>query len=281
MARIRTIKPKHVEDKGLATISMQAHLLWILSWCYSDDEGIFENDPLLIKSQLFPRRTDVRVEQISQWLDQLEMARFIIPFTYNGDSYYIHRTFKTHQKIDKPQASKIPESEIRRVFAECSENGRYSKGEESNVKEGIISPSGEDIVSMYKSLEKNKKSIWDFIKNKGPDFIEPYMDIWNVFAAENKMAEVKTLNTKRKNKFKVRIKEKPFDFLGILKKAGQSEFLLRGKWFGFDWIIENDTNYLKILEGNFDKKEKSNYNEKNRTGSGVRISGIENYSESL
>jgi hypothetical protein len=28
-----------------------------------------------------------------------------------------------------------------------------------------------------------------------------------------------------------------------------------GKWFGFDWIIENNSNYIKVLEGNYDKKE--------------------------
>jgi hypothetical protein len=142
MPRIRTIKPTHVSDKQLTKVSLQAHLLWVLSWCFSDDEGVFENDPLLLKSNLFPRRTDIRVEQIEQWLGQLVKARFIIPFEYKNESYFLHRTFKTHQKIDRPQGSKIDPTTIRRILDEQStisseSSALYSivedsKGEESN-----------------------------------------------------------------------------------------------------------------------------------------------------
>lgn len=255
MARIRTVKPNHVNDKKLPEVSLQAHLLWLLSWCFSDDEGVLEYDPLLIKSQIFPRRTDIRVEQISQWIDQLIKARFIIPFTYNGESYLLHRTFKTHQKIDRPQPSKIPSDIIRRTIDEHSENVQPCIVKESKVKEGISNaPDGSDIASLYKNLDKNKKAIYDFIKKHSPDFIEPYVDLWNHFAQEKEMSAVKTISAARKNKFKIRFKESAFNFCDILKKAGQSEFLLtKGKWFGFDWIIDNDTNYLKILEGNYDK----------------------------
>jgi hypothetical protein len=120
MARIRTIKPIHWNDKELPKISLPAHLLWIASWNFSDDDGVFESDPLLIKSQVFPRRTDIRMEQISQWLDQLVKARFIIPFCYEGEGYYWSRTFKTHQKIDKRQPSKIPSEYLRKVHADWS-----------------------------------------------------------------------------------------------------------------------------------------------------------------
>lgn len=122
MARIRTVKPTHWQDKELSKISLPAHLLWIGSWNFSDDKGIFESDPLFLKAQIFPRRTDIRIDQVSQWLDQLVKARFIIPFTYNGESYYITRTFEAHQRIDKPQASKIPDEIIFKVFQEHSTN---------------------------------------------------------------------------------------------------------------------------------------------------------------
>ena len=112
MARIRTIKPEHWNDKKLAEISLPAHLLWIALWNFSDDEGIIEADLNLIRSQVFPRRTDIRTEQVEQWIGQLVKARFVIPFTYNGEGYLKHRTFKTHQKIDKPKASKIPKQLI-------------------------------------------------------------------------------------------------------------------------------------------------------------------------
>lgn len=122
MARIRTVKPQHWNDKQLTQISLPAHLLWIGMWNFSDDEGIIEADPIFIRSQVFPRRTDIRIEQVSQWLDQLVKARFLVPFEYKNESYYVSRTFSTHQKIDKPQPSKIPSGIIRGILDECSTN---------------------------------------------------------------------------------------------------------------------------------------------------------------
>jgi hypothetical protein len=122
MARIRTVKPEHWSDKGLTQISLPAHLLWIGTWSFSDDEGVFENDPILIKSNIFPRRTDVRVEQIAQWLDQLIKARYIIPFVFENVSYFIHRTFKAHQRIDRPTPSKVPSVLINKILYESSTN---------------------------------------------------------------------------------------------------------------------------------------------------------------
>lgn len=143
MARIRTIKPQHWSDKELSKICLHAHLLWIGLWNFSDDEGVFENDHLLIRSQIFPRRTDVRMEQVSQWIDQLVTARFIVPFTHDGIGYYLHRTFKTHQKIDRPQPSKIPADVIRRIIAEHSTNDRPCIVEEGISKGGERAPPGE------------------------------------------------------------------------------------------------------------------------------------------
>lgn len=157
MPRIRTIKPTHVSDKELAGITLQAHLLWVLSWCFSDDEGIFENDPLLIKSQVFPRRTDVRVTDVSQWLDQLVKARFIIPFDHDGIGYYIHRTFKTHQKIDRPQESKVPFELIRRILDESSTNDRPCIVVDSKVMERSV-PRARDPGGNKVLLKKSPKN---------------------------------------------------------------------------------------------------------------------------
>lgn len=163
MARIRTVKPQHVTDKELPNISLQAHLLWVLSWCFSDDDGVFENDPLLIKSTIFPRRTDVRTEHVEQWLGQLVKARFIVPFTHNGIGYYIHRTFKVHQKIDKPTPSSVPEEVIRRTLSEHSTTDRlpvvsveYSKVVESKgeVVESTVVPTAPRTSEEFEKFEK-------------------------------------------------------------------------------------------------------------------------------
>lgn len=121
MARIRSIKPGHCSDRELPNISFGAHLMWVLNWCFSDDLGVFENDPTLIKSNVFPRRKDVKEAHVELWLKNLSDHHFIISFEYKGSNYFINRTFEKHQKIDKPQPSNIPKDVIRRVIDEYSD----------------------------------------------------------------------------------------------------------------------------------------------------------------
>jgi hypothetical protein len=276
MARIRTIKPQHVTDKELPNISLQAHLFWLLSWCFSDDDGVLENDPLLLKSQIFPRRNDIRVEQISQWIDQLTKARFMIPFSYNGEGYLLQRTFNVHQKIDRPQPSKIPSEIIektRRTFDEHSTNDRPCIVEDSNSKvkgraNALVAASPDISASLqidYKKLiesvtGKELKDIWlslrDFIIKNKPGFIEPYVDAWNVFGPKLGLSKVDSISDSRRKKFRTRIKEDAFDFIKILEKIKKSAYLKgdnnAGWKVSFDWVLENDKNYLKILEGNYE-----------------------------
>jgi hypothetical protein len=138
MARIRTIKPQHVNDKKLTEISLQAHLFWVLSWCFSDDEGVMENDPILLKSQIFPRRTDIKTEQVEKWINELIKVKYVIAFQHNGENYLLHRTFRIHQKIDRPQPSKIPAETIRRIIDECSTNDQPCIVKDSIVEESSI-----------------------------------------------------------------------------------------------------------------------------------------------
>jgi hypothetical protein len=177
MARIRTIKPNHVNDKELAKITLGAHLMWILSWCFSDDEGVIENDPILLKSQLFPRRTDVRVEQVEQWIDQLVKARYMIPFTHKGESYLLQRTFSTHQKIDRKQPSKIDSTTIRLLLDDSSETQQpcivkesiveESKGEEKKPDKPdpiiVEYPFSINFLNFWKNWKNYKKSQFKFI----------------------------------------------------------------------------------------------------------------------
>lgn len=106
---------------------------------------------------------------------------------------------------------------------------------------------------------KERKDIWvsirDFIVNNKPGFIDPYVDAWNVFAPTCKLATVEAISESRKKKFKTRIQEESFDFLKILEKIKCSPHLKgdnNGGWkVTFDWIFENDKNYVKIIEGNY------------------------------
>ncbi|WP_157308783.1 DUF4373 domain-containing protein [Chitinophaga tropicalis] len=119
---------------------------------------------------------------------------------------------------------------------------------------------GKDLQKEYEQLEKTKEDIFHFIRQYHPEFIQPYADFWNFFASKHSLPKITAISKKRKQHFSVRIKEKDFDFPNILRKAKTSDFLLTGSWFGFDWLIKNDSNYLKVLEGNYDNKKTEGQN---------------------
>lgn len=176
MPRIRSIKPQHWEDKFLPKISIGAHLLWIGMWNFSDDKGIIERDYHLIKSYVFPRRKDIKPLHVEKWIKELIKFKFVIPFEHEDIQYVIHRTFDVHQKIDKPQKSKINDDVIKKVFDDCSANGCGIKEEQSSNdsrkerrgEEGI----GEEKDSGFndkKFLVPEMQQIW---KKHKPDYPE-------------------------------------------------------------------------------------------------------------
>lgn len=99
-----------------------------------------------------------------------------------------------------------------------------------------------------------KTMLAQFISEKKPRFIEPFTDLWNVSVQAYKLSQVETISESRIKKFKNRIREPAFDFLKILQEIRQSDYL-QGKTNGWkvdwDWIFENDDNYVKIIEGRY------------------------------
>lgn len=148
----------------------------------------------------------------------------------------------------KVEKSKGDKSKLIRANALGDGAGRNLKNEyEKNIVPNLA---GKSITEAW-VLVKN------FIVENKPDFIEPYAQLWNLFVASPKMksyelSDLKDISDGRRKKFKTRLGEHSFDFIKILSKI-QSNANLKGdnktRWrVKFDYIIENDTNYLKILE---------------------------------
>lgn len=103
---------------------------------------------------------------------------------------------------------------------------------------------------------KNKNKLVDKVSDK--DFSH-YVDAWNKLADKHELTKVIKLTDNRKIKLNTRINEtQNFEklFLEILKRIQKSKFLLGENdknWkVSFDWIIIDDHNYLKVLEGKYE-----------------------------
>lgn len=112
MARIRTIKPSFWEDEKIAKLSMPCRLFYIGTWNLADDLGVIRGNPALLKSAIFPYDDNLRVSEVQRWIDALVNARMLIPISHKHESYYVIRTFRSHQKLDPRYPNYIIQKEV-------------------------------------------------------------------------------------------------------------------------------------------------------------------------
>jgi len=110
------------------------------------------------------------------------------------------------------------------------------------------------------------------IVNKKED-INNVVKIWNDFAEKNKLSKVAKLTDKRTKKLSKRLEDESFNLDNIFTRILESDFLLgkTSSWkVDFDFIIENETNFIKILEGKYTGKTKDGIYAKHITDDKLR-----------
>lgn len=106
MARIRTIKPEFWQDEDIALLDPRTQLLAIGLLNQSDDEGFFKAHPQLIKSSIFPFSDNSL--NVHGMLTELSNIGYLTLYKgVDGKAYGIVNNFTKHQKVNRPQASKI------------------------------------------------------------------------------------------------------------------------------------------------------------------------------
>lgn len=120
--------------------------------------------------------------------------------------------------------------------------------------------------TLYNVVKDNIKEKKDKIS---PSVSFDFFKTWNDFAKKHSLAQINALTKGRKDKLNARLKESSFDFKKILEVLSVQDFAI-GKVPGtdgrfwkvdFDWIIKNDTNYVKILEEKYRNTGKSDKHE--------------------
>ena len=90
-----------------------------------------------------------------------------------------------------------------------------------------------------------------------------FMHEWNGFAFENSLNKISSLSERRKKRLEARLKNGDFKklFEEALEQIKKSKYLLgeKGWKVSFDWLIKNDENILKVVEGNYQDKQQKNY----------------------
>ena len=249
MARKRMIDPNIWESEDFSKLSTLAKLVFIGMFSNADDEGRGKAKPVYLKSKIFPYNEEIRIIDIDKTLSEISSYMSVTFYSCNENEYYVFDNWAKWQKIDRPTISIIPALDddsmiIRRVFDESSTNVRRALV--PNIKE--------------------KKRIEDKgnIREGEEDVVIPKTDALEIFKAYNNICkdnpEAKILTDSRRVKINARLKEVVFrdNYKKIFEIVSQTDFL-KGvndrQWKAdFDWLIENDKNYVKVLEGKYATK---------------------------
>lgn len=122
MARIRSVKPELRTSHTVSPWPREVRYAWVLLWGYLDDHGRGVDDPLLIKSDLFPRDRDVTEKKMDTWLDLMSDGKEAPLCRYEVDGRrFIHAVkWKDHQKVYHPKESRLPYCPIHEPFGYSS-----------------------------------------------------------------------------------------------------------------------------------------------------------------
>ena len=110
MARIRTIKPEFFTSLTIADLPLSARLTFIGLWTHVDDDGRCVDEPRLVRAAVWPL-DDLRAADVEADLRLLHDASLIVRYEAGGRRYLAVRSWREHQRIDKPRPSKLPAPE--------------------------------------------------------------------------------------------------------------------------------------------------------------------------
>jgi hypothetical protein len=196
--RIRSVKPEFWKSESNGKLSHSARLLFIGLFNHADDEGVFRAAPALIRAEIFPY-DDITLEGITVLLRELSgSSHKVVLYTGpDGDRYGFIPSFKAHQVINKPLASKLPKP---------PENWA-----DSQIHVAVPEDSGSATVGLRVGMEgkgKEKEGIYMGVETPGvvekkafqyPDDFAAFWEAYPLIRRKDKLGAFRKWATLKKN----------------------------------------------------------------------------------
>ena len=293
MPRIRTVKPEFFDDEKLGTVSRDARLIFIGLLIFADDYGVVKGNSRWLKARIFPyddiplemfegwllELTDLGI--IAPFTASEETYLYIRNFTKHQ---VIDRPSKSRNP-EPPQDILEAKASPRRSLADDSTSPRRiladGKGrererereEEKEVRSAPSSPREPEPAAV--ELDANPPTAdasADLRDAPETPPAEPSQDsqpeenaqsakpkfgpaelvaLWNEAGCR---PQVQKLTDDRRRKITARMRGRAdpdwwqefFEKVRGLQERGR-------KWLTIDWVIKNENNLLKVIEGNYDE----------------------------
>ena len=129
MARGRMINSKITRNKAINDLSDDTSRLaftWLVT--FADVEGRTNGDPALVRSLVFPRRTDVTVDQMAGYLQEWADAGLVTWYEAEGDMWIAFKHNWSAEERPWGPSAKWREAVLKRDKHRCMECGSEGPG---------------------------------------------------------------------------------------------------------------------------------------------------------
>lgn len=197
MARGRIIVSDITKDKRVNDLSDDTSRLaftWLVT--FADREGRTHGDPAIVRSMVFPRRDDISVDQMRQYIAEWAACGLVTWYEAEGDHWIAFPSFEKHQTgfdqrhepqsivPEPPQAMPVREPEIVRTsHVQCTaevNRKEEKRSEEKGATRKRAEPPPPAIVAFREAAGGKllpRKATWATIVKAIPD-TEPALQKW-------------------------------------------------------------------------------------------------------
>ena len=167
MPRSRMIRPEFWDDEKLSKISRAARLIFIALWNFSDDYGVVKAHPRWLINHIFPYEDSLSIQKFKGWLKELEKMGCILPFSENGEGFYLIKNFLKHQVINRPSKQRLanpPDSINEHSLSSHgtlileTETETETEDKSHTKKKKFIPPQEKDVISYFKEKGYSEQS---------------------------------------------------------------------------------------------------------------------------
>lgn len=231
MAERRMMAKKIIHSDAFLDMPVSTQNLYFHLLLDGDDEG-FVNSPKKVQRVIGAGDDDAKLLLAKKFIISFDSGIIVIKH-WRMHNYIQKDRFKATTHTAERSMLSVKDNNVYTMDTECIQNVRVGKG---SIGEDSIGEVSGDI----------PKVTFDFLS------------CWNLMANECGISKVQSITKTRKAKLLARFKDVYlFDdtFQTACELIAQSDFM-QGKngngWkVTFDWLISNDTNITKVLEGNY------------------------------
>jgi hypothetical protein len=240
-----------------------------------DDYGRIDARPKILKSKLYPLKDSMKADDINCYLMRLNELGMLILYIHDDKMYLQLTSWENHQQV-RAKRSKCPPPTKENIFLPthdiiCNQVTEYvpenpNPNPNPNPNQEIYSQDS-DICSQ----NGNQDQKTDFVEQSSTPPpsntipLVPYQEIVDLFNSTcTSLSRIVSVSKSRKQKIHNRWKELQsiVKIKELFEKVESTSFLKgnnnKGWKCSFDWLFENDSNWLKVMEGNYDSSEKNN-----------------------